>query len=60
MNTSKSKDKRTTSTVLPKAKKSSFRNRYNAAMVILSDITKAEIDAMSAATDRVLKQKQKA
>ncbi|MBC9914454.1 hypothetical protein [Chitinophaga varians] len=55
--TTLSKNKHSESTTASKAKKASFRSRYNAAMVILSNITKSEIDAMSAATERVLKQK---
>lgn len=44
---------------ITEAKKNSFRNRYNAAMDILSNITKSEIDAMTAATERVLKQRKR-
>lgn len=55
--TTLSKNKRSKSASPSKVKKASFRSRYNAAMVILSNITKSEIDAMSAATERVLKQK---
>lgn len=55
--TTLSKNKHSKSTAASKAKKASFRSRYNAAMIILSNITQSEIDAMNAATERVLKQK---